>query len=179
MLDDLKTQFGSSLKMVHRLLLRPAPGKRGGARPARSHPQDEQRQRTRRMRHDLYALLEQHSGSRKLMRHLDLVEQTLRQQGWPAVEALPLRVLAMGLQQLERLVWDWSAPGLAELRSRLAIRVKQRQAEELQDRSPSADRDFARLAAQATDVSEVDHAVFEEMERSWVGQVPAGMGAGR
>ena len=53
------------------------------------------------MRHDLYQLLEQHPASRQLVRHLDLVERTLRRGGLEALEALPIRVITKALAQLE------------------------------------------------------------------------------
>ena len=113
----------------------------------------------------------------KVMRHLDLLERTLRTRGYEAVEALPVRMVAQALSQLERLVWDWTPEGLAELRSRLSILVKARQAEEQRAVAamPPTDVMPARHGAPAQlEVTEVDHAEFEEMERSWAGQMPPG-----
>ncbi|MES1161788.1 MAG: hypothetical protein ABUL50_01840, partial [Rhizobacter sp.] len=93
-----------------------------------------------------------------------------------AVEALPVRVLAKSLMQLEKLVWDWSAPGLAELRSRLAVMVKNRQPEAEQEAASTAALELdLHTQHSAADVTEVDHAAFEEMERSWAGQMPEGV----
>jgi hypothetical protein len=133
------------------------------------------------LRRELYQLLEQHPTSRELMRHLDLVERTLRQEGFTAVEALPVRVIAKALGQLERLVWDWTPEGLAELRSRLAVIVKTRQVDA--PARPTAPAAKAPVAvpepdlggALVGDATEIDHAAFEEMERSWSGQMPAGL----
>ena len=135
MLNDLQSKFGSSMKTVRRFLQRPLSVQQGNltlgvaASNLRAQARDDHRQRVRRMRRDLYELMQQHPSSRQLMRHLDLVERTLRHEGYTAVEALPVRVIAKALTQLEKLVWDWSAPGLAELRSRLAVMVKNRQPE--------------------------------------------------
>jgi hypothetical protein len=179
MLNDLKSQLGQSVQTVRRFLERPISVKQGNvtlgvpASSLRAQAREEQRQRVRQMRRDLYQLMQQHPDSRQLMRHLDLVERTLRHQGYAAVEALPVRVITKALAQLERLVWDWSPAGLAELRSRLAVMVKTRR--------PEAEADAASTAAieldmtthhAAADVTEVDHATFEEMERSWAGQMP-------
>ena len=189
MLNDLNSQLGQSLTTVRRLLERPGSGAANSRLPereARQLAREERLRRTKLMRRELYLLLEQHPESRTLMRHLDLVERTLRAEGFTAVEALPVPVLSKALAQLERLVWDWSPAGLAELRSRLAILVKTHRASRV-----AADPDTApavaavapvaappRPAAVAPEaptlvVSEVDHAVFEEMERSWAGRVPA------
>ncbi len=177
MLNDLKTQFSHSMQSMRRLLQQPIGATPGELeRSTRSQAREERRQRVRRMRRDLYQLLEQHAASRQLMRHLDLVERTLRAEGLTAVEALPVRVIAKALVQLEKLVWDWSPVGLAELRSRMAVIVKNRPAE-ADSRPAPVEAPPARAVAQQpqelADVSEVDHATFEAMERSWHGRVPA------
>lgn len=182
MLDHLHSKFGSSLKTVRRFLQRPISVQNGGvtlgvpASNLRAQARDDHRQRVRRMRRDLYTLMQQHPTSRELMRHLDLVERTLRREGWTAVEALPVRVIAKALTQLEKLIWDWSAPGLAELRSRLAVMVKNRQPEAEHDAASTAALELDLITHHGTThVSEVDHADFEEMERSWAGQMPDGL----
>ena len=123
------------------------------------------------MRRDLYTLLERHPASRQTMRHLDVIERTLRRVDIDAVEALPVKVLAKGLDELEALVWDWSPVGLAALRSRLAVVVKRRRHEA---NTPSEleryDSGAPRIEAE---VNEVSHELYEEMERSWSGQMPA------
>lgn len=176
MLNDLKTQFSHSMQTMRRLLQQPiGTTPEEPARGPRSPAREEHHQRVRRMRRDLYQLLEQHAASRQLMRHLDLVERTLRAEGITAVEALPMRVIAKALVQLERLVWDWSPVGLAELRSRMAVIVKNRPAE-ADSRPAPVETPPPRAVAQPqefADVSEVDHATFEAMERSWHGRVPA------
>ena len=182
MLNDLQSKFGSSMKTVRRFLQRPLSVQQGNltlgvaASNLRAQARDDHRQRVRRMRRDLYELMQQHPSSRQLMRHLDLVERTLRHEGYTAVEALPVRVMAKALTQLEKLVWDWSAPGLAELRSRLAVMVKNRQPEAEQDAANTAALELDMATHHGTaDVTEVDHADFEEMERSWAGQMPEGV----
>jgi hypothetical protein len=189
MLNDLKTQLGSSLVSVRRFLQRPIKVRQGNltlgtaAHKLRSAEREERRQRVRQMRRDLYELLQRHDGARLLMPHLDLVERTLRQQGLGAVEKLPVRVIAKALMQLERLVYDWSAVGLAELRSRMAIQVREGRAEAAAAAATTAAPievdapDFEVSLPQMADITEVDHAVFEEMERSWAGQLPAGAAA--
>jgi hypothetical protein len=186
MLKVLTSQLGDSLKTVSRFLARPINVHAGnvtlGAPVARQQSQarEDQRQRERRMRHDLFRLMEQHPGSRQLMRHLDLVEKTLRRDGFAGVEALPMRVIAKALMQLEGLVWDWTSEGLAELRSRMAVIVKNRPARIASDPAePQAAREapveLYPTVPHGPDVTEVDHSdlgMFAEMERSWAGEVP-------
>ena len=187
MLDDLKTQFGSSFRNVRSFLARPITVTAGNVtlgvpgRAVQTQARDEQRTRFRRMRRDLYELMQQHPDARKVMRHLDLLERTLRTEGYAAVEIMPVRALASALAQLERLVWDWTPAGLAELRSRLSILVKTRRAEEKREIAamPPTDvmpeRASGHVGSEMAEVTEVDHAEFEEMERSWAGQMPAGV----
>jgi hypothetical protein len=188
MLNDLKNHLGSSVESVRRLFQRPAPAaadeRRGSARDARLRAREEHHRRVRLMRRELYQLMEQHPTSRDLMRHLDLVERTLRQEGFSAVQALPVRVIARALQQLEQLVWDWTPAGLAELRSRLAVIVRTR-AVDAPARSGAApspaptaktgepELGGALVGPAVGDATEIDHAEFAEMERSWSGQMPA------
>jgi len=125
------------------------------------------------MRRDLYTLLERHPASRQTMRHLDLIERTLRHLDIDAVEALPVKVLAKGLDELEALVWDWSPEGLAEVRSRLAVAVKQRRHEANAPTPSQMERYDSTAPRIEAEVNEVSHELYEEMERSWSGQMPA------
>ena len=176
MLDALKSQLGNSVQTMRRFLERPITVSQGNVTigvsqsSLQAQAREDRRRRERQMRRDLYRLLEQHPSSRQLMRHLDLAEHALRRGGIEALEALPIRIITRALTQLERLVWDWSSAGLAELRSRMAVMVKERVSEAQQDAATTAamELDMARPA----DVSEVEHSMYEEMERSWVGQMP-------
>jgi hypothetical protein len=187
MLEDLKSQLGSSLQSVGTFFKRPLNLENGEIKlgVARStllaQARADERKHVRRMRADLFFMLEQHPSSRELVRSLALVERTLQLKGFNGVDQLPQKVLARALTELERLVWDWSPVGLAELRSRLAVLVKNKPVEV--EPTPSQQQQlegpaskvsvFADLDSnQPADISEVDHEVFEEMERSWVGQMP-------
>jgi hypothetical protein len=184
---DLKSQLTVSMQKMRRFLERPINVTEGhvklgvAASRVREEARDEEHERVQRMRHDLFMLLQQHPNSRELMRHLDLVERTLRRKGYAAVEALPVRVVGKALAQLERLVWDWSPSGLAELRSRLAVMVRNRrheaeaEAEREAASTAAMELDIATTTHHAADVSEVDHADYEAMERSWTGTMPAGL----
>ena len=185
---SLTSRLDGVIQSLRRLLARPARAKKSSV--ATGAPtgdrRGEQRDRVRRMRRDLYQLLELHPRSRELMRHLGLVEHTLQREGVAGMEALPTRVVATALTQLERLVWDWTPAGLAELRSRMAVIVRNgpaRDALELggahggDNEAPNTDSFAPHLAMHAAaDVTEVEHddfAAFEEMERSWAGRMPA------
>ena len=169
MFQDLKSQLGSSMHSVRRLLQRPL-ALRGGARA--TPPQRNTAERTAakarrravaiRMHADLADLLGLHPSARQLMRHLDVVEHVLRRHGLSAWERLPVKVHVKALGELESLVWDWSATGLAELRSRTAVLVKNRPA----DNAPES---LYFDATQCADVTEVEHSIFEESQRSWAG----------
>ena len=185
MKQDLKSQIGSSLHSVGAFFKRPLSLQNGeiSLGVARStlieQARATERKHVRRMRADLFFMLEQHPAARDLVRALALVERTMQRSGFEGVDRLPQKVLARALTELERLVRDWSPVGLAELRSRLAVLVKNKPVEaEREPQDPiegpaSKISVFAGLdSAQPTDVSEVDHAVFDEMERSWVGQIP-------
>ena len=184
MLQDLKSQLGQSMKSVQRMLKSPVKVGSGGALMlgvpkdvARSQARQEERDHVRRITRDLYVLLGQHPSSRRLVRHLAVVEHTLRTTGLRGFDALPVRVIAKALTDLESLVRDWSPAGLAELRSRMAVIVKTRPmtaepVSTLMDLLPESS-DVVEVSH--ADISEVDHAEFEEMERSWVGTAPEGL----
>jgi hypothetical protein len=178
MLHDLRSQLGQSMSSVRQFLRTPIGFNASRAsvsastRSPRAQAHEENRKRVRHMKRDLYELLGQHPSSRQLMRRLATVEHTLHVGGLEGLEALPVRVIARALAEMDSLVRDWSPTGLAELRSRLAVIAKNRPAEAAAIDLKN-DTSFADLASPSADVSEVDHAVFEEMERSWVGVVPA------
>ena len=183
--EALKSQIGHSLHLVGAFFKRPLNMQNGeiSLGVARStlieQARATERKHVRRMRADLFFMLEQHPASRDLVRSLALVERTMQRSGFDGVDRLPQKVLARALTELERLVRDWSPVGLAELRSRLAVLVKNkpveaaRESQDMQEGPASKISVFAGLdAGQPADVSEVDHEVFEEMERSWLGQTP-------
>jgi hypothetical protein len=74
-----------------------------------------------RMHKALAAVLDGHARSRKVFRHLAIVETTLRKKGPEGLKPLPPQVLDAALRQLESLVDDWSSPGLTALRRLLSV----------------------------------------------------------
>ena len=112
------------------------------------------------MEADLTWLLDQHASTRHLMRHLEFTERALQRRGVSGLERLPVRVIAKALAELESLVRDWSATGLADLRSRMAVMLKNRSTEEALESRPFG-------ATQGAIVTEVEHSIFEESQRQW------------
>ena len=90
------------------------------------------------------------------------------------VQRLPTRILAKALQELETLVWDWSCAPLAELRSKLAVRVKTPMVDAAREEPDTSALGLDMIGA--TDVTEVDHTVFDEMARGWSPTQPLAAG---
>ncbi|MEO5697428.1 MAG: hypothetical protein ABIQ60_09895, partial [Burkholderiaceae bacterium] len=139
--QTLKSHLGSSVQAMRQFLDRQVTLKNGHVTlgpstrtlEAQTKAAEDRRARGCRMDRELYRLLEQHPATRQLMRHLDLVERSLRVDGLDGVEALPVRIISLALAELERLVWDWSQVDLAELRSRMAVMSKTRSGELARD----------------------------------------------
>jgi hypothetical protein len=82
------------------------------------------------MQDELGAVLDELPDLRAENRHLAFFEAALRRSGPQAMHDLPLEVLERALEQLEGLVTNWSAEGLACLRSKMAmVRRERRRAE--------------------------------------------------
>lgn len=94
------------------------------------------------MRAELAALLNELPETRQTMRHLVFVEQALAKKGLKALHKVPLDVLQRALEQLEGLVVNWSPVGLANLRSKMAVAVIDRE-----HMDPEAEADAYRTAA--------------------------------
>jgi sulfur carrier protein ThiS len=169
MVQDIKSQLGSSFSSFSRFLQRPVTLRRK-PQPSLRTMRAAQRNASDlkllavaiNMEADLAWLLDQHEAARHLMRHLSHIERTLQRGGPQALEVLPVKILARALTELERLVIDWSPVGLAELRSRMAVALKQRRAETTADLLAQFD------PTQRAIVTEVEHSVFEESQRNWV-----------
>jgi len=115
----------------------------------------------RRGHEELRALLRRHPETRHLMRHLGFIEQQLGRSGSRALKRdIPVPVLRKGLEQLDLLMRGDTSEPLADLRSRIdsAVRSRGAAAESRVD--------------DKVQVSEASHSLFDEMERSWTGQMP-------
>jgi hypothetical protein len=151
--------------LITRPVAAPAPAPAASDAPSRMHGA-------------LRQLLAQHADARNLMRHLAFVERALRLSGPPALDGVPVEVLKKALVQLESLVTNWSSPGLAEMRSRLAMLVLAHDAAHKQFRPTNSNlSDFD--TPERVEVSEATSADFEELERIWIEHAPDAAGAGR
>ena len=89
-----------------------------------------QRAELGRMVGELAQCLDADPDIRPELRHLAYLETALRQQGLAALQTLPVDVLHKALDQFEGLVSNWAPTGLAMLRSKMAVAVNERSAEE-------------------------------------------------
>lgn len=125
-----------------------------------------------RQRQALRRLLNQHSLTRRMLRHLAYVERGLATEGLPALDTMPLEVLSLALAQLDAIVSNWSDRDLADIRSRVAVALK--------ERARNLSNDFAGPAGERSDflpgsrlmVDEASHSVFLELERQYVAVLP-------
>ncbi len=80
-----------------------------------------------RLQRELAEVLGQSPEIRAELRHLAYIEHALQQKGLRALKLVPLDVLQKALDQFEGLVSNWEPRGLAMLRSKMAVTVRQRQ----------------------------------------------------
>lgn len=104
----------------------------------------------------------------QLMRHLVVVHDELGNKGWAGVDALPRKVVARALLEAELLVADEPSLLLANLIERL--RDLKHEADRVEERDADL-RDWA--VTDIPEVSEATHDEYQQMERSWIGTVPA------
>lgn len=89
-------------------------------------------------------LLDEVPETRFTLKQLVFVEHALQKKGLKALHKLPLPVLQKGLEQLEGLVTNWSPAGLANLRSKMAVAIIDRE-----HHDPEKEADAYRTAAVA------------------------------
>jgi hypothetical protein len=75
----------------------------------------------------LRGVLAETSDARSSARHLIFVEHALEKKGLRALHKLPVDVLQRALDQFEALVTNWSPVGLANLRSKIAVAIIDRE----------------------------------------------------
>jgi hypothetical protein len=136
---------------------------------------DRRREALRLAQADLRQLLDRHADTRHVVPHLSYVEQLLGRSGLRGLGRLPLPVLHKALTQLESLIHDEPAAGLAELRRRMAGVIAVRLGG-----TPGAAPAPANLMSDfhtedRLEVSEASHSQFDELERSWTGTLPDAM----
>ena len=101
--------------------------KAGRQRPQRGDPTERERDELRLMLQQLADVLGDMPDTRRRCRHLVFVEHALDKKGLRALHKLPLDVLQPALAQLEDLVTNWGPVGLANLRSKMAVAIIDRE----------------------------------------------------
>jgi hypothetical protein len=118
-------------------------------------------------RAELAARLLVHDPATQVVRHLFVVHEELRENGWNGVEAFPLKVIDRALTEAEMLASHEPSELLTTIIDKL------RTLKAAADTHATLDRD--RQKPQIVEVSETDFDEFELMERSWAGTVPAAL----
>ncbi len=118
-----------------------------GSKPDRRRQvEDEARRKTRAeielLLAQLKELLDEVPETRGTLKQLVFVEHALQKKGLKALHKLPLPVLQKALEQLEGLVTNWSPAGLANLRSKMAVAIIDRE-----HHDPEKEADAYRTAA--------------------------------
>jgi hypothetical protein len=117
----------------------------------------------------LKQLLDLHPMTRHTMRHLGYLEGELASQGLSALTEVPVEVLSTALAQLDVIVNNWSDRHLADLRSRMAVAVKQRSQDAFF--GPGGDQSNFMSPSRLL-VDDVSHSQFLELERQYQGLIP-------
>lgn len=78
------------------------------------------------MHRGLTAVLDAHADSRQVFRYLARLEQRLGDKGLRALDRMSAKHLRRALAQFEAIVTNWSSPSLADLRSRMAVALANR-----------------------------------------------------
>jgi len=138
--------------------------------PRREAGADEPTSLLAQQRAELGARLLVHDQAIQIVRHLFLVHDELRGAGWPAVEAMPAKVIERSLTEAEILASHEPSEVLTTIVAALrGIKA-------------GADARAARELAEAEwevpkmpEVSDTNFDEYELMERSWAGTIPAGL----
>jgi hypothetical protein len=136
---SLKREQGGQLHVV----LADRKSSSGNGKPDRAESAKRRRhEEVMAIRAELAALLNELPETRTTMRHLVFVEQAIAKKGLKVLHKIPLDVLQRAHDQLENLVINWSAAGLANLRSKMAVAIIDRE-----HMDPHAEADAYRTAA--------------------------------
>jgi hypothetical protein len=117
----------------------------------------------------LKRLLDLHPMTRRMMRHLGYFESELAAQGLAALAEIPIEVMSAALEQLDAIVTNWSDRHLADLRSRMAVALKERTLDAFF--GPAGDRSNYMSSSRLL-VDDVSHSQFLELERQYLGLIP-------
>ena len=121
-------------------------------------------------RTELRARLLVHDPGTHVVRNLFVVHDELRASGWPAVEALPIKIVARALSEAEIMAVDEASPVLDTI---IATLRELKTAAEAKVAEQPLGRDWEAL--DMPEVSDTNFGEFELAERSWAGTVPNGL----
>ena len=108
--------------------------------------------------------------TRKLLRYLVIVHDTLTRKGWEGVGALPAAVLAKAIRQADMLHTEDPSPVLTELAERLRLHHTAAVARE-QAKGKTSDDDLN--TSGRVEIKEASYKEFEELQRSWTHTAPS------
>jgi hypothetical protein len=109
--------------------------------------------------------------TRKLLRHLVVVHDTLTRKGWDGVGALPAPLLAKAIRQADMLASEDPSPALTQLAERLRLQHAAAVARDQASQANRAQGDDD--APNRVEVTEGSYKEFEELERSWTRTMPS------
>lgn len=124
-------------------------------------------------RAELGARLLTHDPATQAVRHLFVVHDELRLGGWPAVEALPLKVIDRALTEAEILGGDEPSNLLTTIVESLQGLKAAAEARAALEAAEALEAEWER--PQVPEVSDTNFDEYELSERSWAGTVPAGL----
>ena len=113
------TRKGERRRAITAGATRPSPRGLAGLTPL--HPNA-----VKAMGRELGAVLDGHEGSREVFRYLAHFEHRFAKHGMRTLAEMPTERLRRALAQFEAIVSNWSSPQLADLRSRMAVAVTER-----------------------------------------------------
>lgn len=126
-------------------------------------------------REELFSRLVVHDPAKHIVRHLFVVHDEWRREGWPAVAALPSGVLGRALFEAEILAAEEPSPPFAAVVERLRRGRDAAEAREAREAIDAFEAEGDGGPPPVAEVADSDFAEFELMERSWAGTVPAAL----
>lgn len=126
------------------------------------------------MRDELRARLLVHDRDAAGVRHLYAAHKALEARGWPGVDGLPLKMLSRVVAEAEMLQGLEPSALMAQIVERLAAAKAEVEGRVERDAKM---QEKTWLQAAVPEVSEASHEEYELTERSWMGTMPAALGA--
>ena len=122
-------------------------------------------------RDELLSRLIVHDQALHIVRHLFVVHDAVRRDGWGAVDARPANVLGRALFEAELLAAEDPSPLFASVVERIG---RGHESARVREELAAFDTAGDWAAPPVAEVADSDFAEFELIERSWAGTVPAG-----